>query len=281
MTRTVLITGASSGIGRASALAAAQAGWQTVATLRDPSGAASLTAEADRLGLQLDIRRLDVAELGAAERCVAEVIAQHGRLDAVVNNAGIGHVGTIELDELDAVRAVFEVNFFGVVELTKHALPHLRASSGRLVTVSSIGGAVGQPFNEAYCAAKFAVEGFMESLAPVAAGTGVSVGLLEPGPVATQLGANSNSERDAQAVSSGDGPYAAMMGRYIERIMATTSPDTQQPAEVAAVLMDMLTAESMPFRVQSSEWVTRFLGRKLADLDGAAIQRLTTRWIAE
>jgi hypothetical protein len=99
--------------------------------------------------------------------------------------------------------------------------------------------------------------------------------------VATQLGANSNSERDALAVSSGDGPYAAMMGRYIERIMARTSPDTQQPADVAAVLMDMLTAESMPFRVQSSEWVTRFLGRKLADLDGSAIQRLTTRWVAE
>ena len=121
---------------------------------------------------------------------MAAVAADHGRIDAVVNNAGAGHLGTIETESVDDVRRVMEVNFFGVVAVTRAAMPHLRASGGRLVTVSSVGGAVGQPFNEAYCAAKFAVEGFMESLVPVAATVGVTVVVIEPGAVASDFVAN-------------------------------------------------------------------------------------------
>ncbi|MFE5588105.1 SDR family NAD(P)-dependent oxidoreductase, partial [Kitasatospora sp. NPDC056531] len=103
----------------------------------------------------------DVVDPESIATCLDEVIAEHGRLDALVNNAGAAQVGTIELMTVDEVRAAMEVNFFGVVAATRAALPHLRASQGRVITVTSIGGAVGQPFNEAYCAAKFAVEGFM------------------------------------------------------------------------------------------------------------------------
>ncbi|GAB3120565.1 SDR family NAD(P)-dependent oxidoreductase [Glaciibacter psychrotolerans] len=94
------------------------------------------------------------------------------RAKADALRAGAGHVGTIELESVDTVRAVLETNFFSVVTLTKAAFPHLRAANGRLITVSSVGGAVGQPLNEAYCAAKFAVESFLESLTPVAATVG-------------------------------------------------------------------------------------------------------------
>ena len=107
------------------------------------------------------------------ESCFAHIAPTYGRLDAVLNNAGSGHLGTVETGPIDDVRAVMEVNFFGVVAVTKAAMPLLRESRGRLLTVSSVGGVVGQPFNEAYCAAKFAVEGFMESLTPVAATQGV------------------------------------------------------------------------------------------------------------
>ena len=130
---------------------------------------------------------MDITDPAAVSAGVDGVIADFGTLDAVINNAGAGHVGTIEQESVEDVRAVMEVNFFGTVLVTKAALPHLRASGGRVVTVTSVGGIVGQPFNEAYCAAKFAVEGFMESLAPVAATVGVTVVVVEPGAVASEF----------------------------------------------------------------------------------------------
>ena len=168
-------------------MAAARAGYVTVATLRDPTGDGALRAAAAAAGVELDVRPLDVTDRDSVRSGIGGVVADHGRLDAVVNNAGAGHIGTIENVDLADVRRVMEVNFFGVVAVTKAALPHLRASGGRVVTVSSVGGAVGQPFNEAYCAAKFAVEGFLESLAPVAATVGVGVTIVEPGPVTTEF----------------------------------------------------------------------------------------------
>lgn len=164
--RTVLITGTSSGIGLAAAIAAARAGWRTVATLRDTGRADALRKAAAEAGVEIDIRQLDVVDEASVTAAVEGVIADYGRLDAVVNNAGAGHVGTLELESVADVREVMEVNFFGVLNVSKAALPHLRATGGRLITVTSVGGVIGQPFNEAYCAAKFAVEGYMESLAP-------------------------------------------------------------------------------------------------------------------
>src|SRR5436190_1948312 len=177
----VLITGTSSGIGLSSAVSLAHAGYPVVATLRNPDRAGELQARAKEAGVELDVRRLDVTDDASVEECVRAVVADYGQLHAVVNNAGSGHLGTLEQDSLEEYRRVFEVNFFGVLRVSKAALPHLRASGGRLVTVTSVGGVIGQPFNEAYCAAKFAVEGLMESLAPVAQRHGVHVSLVEPG----------------------------------------------------------------------------------------------------
>ena len=164
--KTVLITGTSSGIGLAAAVGAARAGWDVVATMRDPGKAGRLLADAGAVGAagRIHVERLDVTDAAGIQSTVARAAAAHGGLDAVVNNAGAGVVGTIEIGGMDPVRAAMEVNYFGVVEVTRATLPHLRASKGRLVTVTSVGGVVGQPFNEAYCAAKFAVEGFMEEI---------------------------------------------------------------------------------------------------------------------
>src|SRR6185369_13251407 len=172
-----LITGTSSGIGLATAIGAARAGWTTIATMRDTAKAEILLKAAGENGVadRIQVKRLDVTAPESITACLEEVIAEHGRLDALINNAGAAQVGTIEQSSVDDVRAAMEVNFFGVVAVTRAALPHLRASKGRVITVTSVGGVVGQPFNEAYCAAKFAVEGFMQSLAPVAATVGVDV----------------------------------------------------------------------------------------------------------
>lgn len=124
-TKTVLITGTSSGIGLAAAVAAAQAGWHTVATMRDTAKADALRQAAAEAGVAdlVQVKRLDVTDAGSVASCVAEVVAERGRLDAVVNNAGAGFVGTIEQHDMEGVRATMEVNYFGVVELTKAALP--------------------------------------------------------------------------------------------------------------------------------------------------------------
>jgi NAD(P)-dependent dehydrogenase (short-subunit alcohol dehydrogenase family) len=275
--RTVLITGTSSGIGLATAVATAAAGWTTVATLRDPARASALRTAAEQAGVSLDVRTLDVTDDTSIARCVHEVVETHGGLDAVVNNAGAAHVGTVETDDLARLRACLEVNFFGVVQLTRAVMPHLRASRGRLVTITSVGGVIGQPFNEAYCAAKFAVEGFMESLAPVAASTGVRVSVVEPGAVASEF--ITNAGLDPQAMLADAGPYAPALGAYLTRVTSQFAISAQPATEVAATITALLQATDPPFRVQTSDWARNFVATKLADVDGSAVQALTTAWV--
>ncbi|KMO99220.1 SDR family NAD(P)-dependent oxidoreductase [Streptomyces roseus] len=278
--KTVLITGTSSGIGLAAAVATARAGWHTVATMRDTTRADALNQAAAEAGVSdlIQVKRLDVTDADSVAACVAEVVAEHGHLDAVVNNAGAGFVGTIEQHGMERVRSVMEVNFFGVVELTRAALPHLRASGGRVITVTSVGGVVGQPFNESYCAAKFAVEGFMESLAPVAATAGVQVAVVEPGAVASEF--VNNVGLDIPALLAQAGPYAPPLQGYIDHALKSFGSDTAQtPEQAAAPVVDALTAEKMPFRIQTSDWARDFVGMKLADLDGSAVQTEMTNWL--
>lgn len=276
--KTVLITGTSSGIGLAAAVAAARAGWTTIATMRDTGKAEALLKAAAENGVadRIQVKRLDVVDPESVAACLSEVITEHGRLDALINNAGAAQVGTIEQGSLDDVRAAMEVNFFGVVAATRAALPHLRASQGRVITVTSVGGIVGQPFNEAYCAAKFAVEGFMESLAPVAATVGVDVTVVEPGAVASEFVANLGL--DVNALLTEAGPYAPALNAYIARTRESFG-SAQTPAEAAAPIIEALTGDHPPFRIQTSAWAREFVGTKLADLDGSAVQTLTNAWV--
>lgn len=275
--RTVLITGTSSGIGLAAAVAAARAGWRTVATLRDTTRADALRKAAAEAGVELDIRRLDVTDETSVTAAIDGVIADYGRLDAVVNNAGAGHLGTLENDSLADVRKVMEVNFFGVLSVSKAALPHLRAVGGRLITVTSVGGVVGQPFNEAYCAAKFAVEGYMESLAPVARTLGVSVSVVEPGAVATEFVNNIGVDLEAGIDA---GAYTDALRHYIDRTVEQFLDGTAQtPAGAAEAVMEALDAERPAFRIQTTDWARAFVGTKLADVDGSAVQSLTGSWV--
>lgn len=276
--KTVLITGTSSGIGLAAAVAAAEAGWRVIATMRDTSRAEALRKAADIADVShlLHVEPLDVTDLASVATCVDRVIAEHGRLDAVINNAGAGYVGTLEQTGMNPVRNAMEVNYFGVVQVTHAALPHLRATQGRVITVTSVGGIVGQPFNEAYCAAKFAVEGFMESLAPVAASVGVHVTVVEPGAVASEFVAS--QQLDIPALLTAAGPYAPALQAYIERTLKSFSA-AQTPAEAAAPILTALTTDKPPFRIQTSDWAQTFVATKLADLDGSAVQRLTTEWV--
>lgn len=276
--RVVVITGTSSGIGLATAVAAARAGWTTVATLRHPDRADTLRAAASEAGVELDIRRLDVTDAEACSTCLSDVVTQHGGLDAVVNNAGAASLGTVETADLEAFRACLEVNFFGVVHVSRAALAHLRASNGRLLTVTSVGGVVGQPFNEAYCAAKFAVEGFLQALAPVAATVGVSVGVVEPGAVASEFVTNLGLDVDTLLADAG--PYAPALQAYLDRTRSQFGSAAQSAEEVADVLVGCLGIEQLPFRTQTSNGARSFVGLSLADVDGSAVLDQTSGWVA-
>ncbi|NUW33917.1 SDR family NAD(P)-dependent oxidoreductase [Nonomuraea sp. SMC257] len=278
--RTVLITGTSSGIGLATAVTAARAGFATVATMRDPDRAGELLEAAAKAGVEVDVRRLDVTDAGSAESCLRGVREDYGRLDALVNNAGVSNFDpTMEMSTLEALRANLEVNFFGVIAVSRVAMPLLRTSGGRLVSLGSVHGVVGQPFNEAYAAAKFAVEGFMESLAPVAASQGVTVSVVVPGFVSdTRFGIFPDINR--KTIQAASGPYAGTFADYIDWVRgAGWERAGQSKWEVAEVVVDALTTEDPPFRIPTSAWVSGYLAAKLADGDGSAVRALARTWI--
>src|SRR4051812_13580677 len=178
--RTWLITGCSSGFGRDIAAAALAHGDNVVATARRGDALADLGAT---LTLDLDVTKRD--QIDAA---VATAVERFGGVDVLVNNAGMGSVGAVELIEPDHLRAVMETMFFGAVSLTQAVLPHMRArGSGAIVQMSSQGGQVSLPGFGAYCAAKFALEGISEALAAEVAPLGIRVLIVEPGSFRTAL----------------------------------------------------------------------------------------------
>ncbi|GAA1961186.1 SDR family oxidoreductase [Catenulispora subtropica] len=278
--RVVLITGCSSGIGLETAVAAAGAGFRVVATMRDPDKAGPLLQAASGASVAVDVRRLDVTDEESIDACLKEVLAEYGRLDIVVNNAGgANSFATIETATMAEYRANLEVNFFGVVAVTRAALPHLRATGGRVVTVGSTRGLIGQPFNEGYSAAKFAVEGFFESLAPTVAAMGVSVVLVEPGPVlGTAWGPNSGLTREGLLTAAG--PYADILERYMAWVADSGYPGAQNGAEVAEVVVEALKAENPDFRIPTSAWAREYAALKLVEVSGAAVQDMARTWLA-
>jgi NAD(P)-dependent dehydrogenase (short-subunit alcohol dehydrogenase family) len=276
----VLVTGSSSGIGLATAVAAARAGFRTVATMREPGRAGALREAAEDAGVTVDVRRLDVTEPDSVAACLDGVARAYGRLDAVVNNAGVANSDpTMEMSTMAALRANLEVNFFGVIAVSRAAMPLLRAAGGRLVTIGSVHGVVGQPFNEAYCAAKFAVEGFMESLAPVAAAHGVRVSVVVPGFVPdTSFGVFPDIDR--RTVRAASGPYAPTFDGYLDWVGGQGWETAGQLSqEVAEVVVRTLRAERPGFRVPTSAWAAAYLDRKLADRDGSTVQALAGTWL--
>jgi NAD(P)-dependent dehydrogenase (short-subunit alcohol dehydrogenase family) len=274
MSDIALVTGTSSGMGLAAAVALAEQGLTVVATMRDTGRASALLEAAAEAGVQLDVRTLDVTDVAGTAACVEGVLRDHGRVDVLVNNAGRGCVGTAEQLTMDTVRDQLEVNYLGVVALTKLVLPGMRERRhGRVVTVTSVGGAVGQPFADAYCGAKFAVEGFMQSLAVVAERFGVWVSVIEPAAVASDFVAN------VQRPTRGDDPYAELLTAYVSRTRGAFA-NAQSATDAGAAIAGCAMATSYAFRWQTSPGATAFVGMSLADLDGERVLGATRTWIA-
>ncbi len=266
--QTALVTGASSGIGLATAVTLANSGYTVTATVRSLDSADALRQAAKEAKAEVAIVELDVTEQQSVDAVVDGVLARHGQIDVLVNNAGRGRVGTTERIGDDDLQATLDVNLIGVWRMTRAVLPHMRArGSGHIVTVTSIGGVVAQPFSDAYCAAKFAVEGMMESLAPVAAEFGIAVSVIEPGAVATNFVQNVDG---LAAVGDPEDPYLPLMQTYLAN-MAAVFEQAQSPQEVADVVLAALTDNSPALRYQTSASVTERAAIKLSDTTGSAV----------
>lgn len=184
---TVLITGASSGLGRATAKYFHAHGWNVVATMRDPDQERELTQLSGVL-----VTRLDVQDEESIQHAVASGLQRFGRIDALVNNAGYGAYGPLEATSMAKVRRQFDVNVLGLLATIKAVLPHFRAQrSGTIVNISSVGGRLAFPLGTLYHGSKFAVEGLSESLHYELAPLGVRVKVVVPGGMKTDFGTRS------------------------------------------------------------------------------------------
>lgn len=272
MTNIALVTGTSSGMGLHAAVELARRGFKVIATMRDVERAQPLRDAAAAAGVEVEVRALDVVDHAAAARVVEQAIKDFGGIDVLVNNAGRGSVGTAEQLSMQQVRDQLEVNYLAPVNLAKLVLPSMRVrGSGRILTVTSVGGAVGQPFADAYCGAKFAVEGFMQSLAVVAERFGVLVSVIEPAAVSSSFVGNVDRPGNG-------GPYGGLLDAYIARTSGAFA-NAQTPESAGAAIADAATADEYKFRWQTSDGATAFVGASLADVDGSRVLGFTRPWI--
>ena len=257
----VLITGCSSGIGRATAVEAAGRGHTVFATSRDRQGAQDLERQN---GIQT--LALDVTDRDSIRRAVEAAIAQAGRVDALVNNAGYGQYGAVEDVTFDQWRRQFEVNLFGAIETARAVLPASReARRGTIVNVSSVAGKIAIPFAAPYCASKHALEALSDALRVEVAPFGIRVVVIEAGPISTRF-----TERARAGVTpllSGSGPYASFY-RGAERAMETDfQAGALPPEDVARAIVNAIEADrpATRYRITRMARILILLRRFLPD----------------
>lgn len=276
MNKIVLITGTSTGLGQSLAIQLAQKNHKVYATMRNLDKQEGLLSAAKAAGVTLEVKQLDVQSTESVERCVGEILEQEGRLDVLVNNAGAGFVRTTEQATEDEINWVMDVNFLGVVRCTKAVLPHMRqARKGHIVNITSVGGLVGQPFNEFYCAAKFAVEGYTESQSTyITPHFGVNFTLVEPGGISSEF-ANSALQQFMSQGGMTDDEYKPLLETYIAGHQARHQSNVvQTPDQVAEVVVNCIENPHPPLRTRTSEWSETFCQTKTqADPDGTKLQQ--------
>lgn len=239
--QTVLITGANSGIGRATALRLASAGYQVHAAMRDPAKADKLLGLAKEAGCEVQTVQLDVTDAESVRRGAELVLARAGHLDVLINNAGIAWNATVEDVDIEEAKIVFETNYWGVIRCIQAFLPGMRErESGHIVNVSSVAGRIAALAQTIYSSSKWALECLSENLAQEVAPFGVRVSVLEPGVTRTAILPKNLGHPEPTAYESA---YRRMLQFYAKGIEASF------PAEgVADTILEMLTDPETPFR---------------------------------
>lgn len=257
MSQTILITGASSGIGKATAIFFQEKGWNVIATMRSPEKEEELTNLDNVL-----VNRLDVTDLTSIEQAVNEGITKFGKIDVLLNNAGYGAYGPLEATPREKIIRQYNVNVIGLYDVTKALIPHFRSNkSGVIINVSSIGGKMTFPFGSLYHGTKFAVEGLTEALSYEMGEIGVKMKIVEPGAIATDFGGRSfdfNNDESLQEYQ----PLVASMYGAMESLGGNASPASL----VAEVIWDAATDGTDQLRYTAGEDAKVFMeNRKQLD----------------
>ncbi|MFT7114613.1 MAG: NADP-dependent 3-hydroxy acid dehydrogenase YdfG [Candidatus Azotimanducaceae bacterium] len=243
MNKTILITGASSGIGKATAIHFQQKGWNVIATMRSPEKDTELK-ELENIQLE----KLDVLDLVSINQAIQNGIQKFGKIDALVNNAGYGAYGPLESFPRENIVKQFNTNVIGLMDVTRTIIPHFRENKdGVIVNISSIGGQMTFALGSLYHGTKFAVEGFSESLYYEMSQLGVKVKIVEPGMIATDFGGRSF---DFQAGLIAD--YQPIIGALMKQWQ--NPENTSSPASlVADVIYTAVTDESEQLRYRAGD----------------------------
>ena len=238
-----LVTGASTGIGKATALALVKAGFEVIGTSRNTTGAAPYDG--------VTFLNLEVASDESVTAAVGRVIQRFGRLDVLVNNAGVGSTGAAEESSVAQDQDVFDINVFGLIRMTKAVLPQMRAQgSGRIINISSVVGFIPMPYMAIYAASKHAVEGYSESLDHEVREHGVRVLLIEPGWTKTGLDVNSVKPDSPLRI------YAEQ--RHIaEKLIAQAVNDGDHPATIAKAIVAAATDKNPKLRYTAGSRAAR------------------------
>jgi NAD(P)-dependent dehydrogenase (short-subunit alcohol dehydrogenase family) len=230
----VLITGTSSGIGQAVAGAFAAKGFEVFGTSRNPQRSEPIAG--------VELLPLDVSDQASVAAAVSAVIQRAGRIDVLVNNAGVGIFGAAEESSVAQAQQLFDTNFFGLIRLTNEVLPHLRAQrSGRIINIGSVLGFLPAPYGALYAASKHAVEGYSESLDHETREFGVRVSVVEPGYTDTAFDANA-ADPDSPIES-----YAALRGQVKEGLIEAVRAG-DDPSVVAKVVLKAATSRTPKLR---------------------------------
>jgi NAD(P)-dependent dehydrogenase (short-subunit alcohol dehydrogenase family) len=278
--RTALVTGASTGIGRATALLLAREGYSVLAGVRKPGDGESLRDDAHG---ELEPVILDVTDPDAIEAALGAVRenSRGGGLAALVNNAGAAHTGPLEFVPLDDMRRQMEVNLIGQLAVTKAMLPALRQSKGRIVNVTSIGGLVTTPFYGPYCASKYALEAASDALRTELRPWGIRTIIIEPGSVATEIWSSGQTIADK---ARGEMPpdVEQLYGEALDavtRISAETGARGIPPEEAARVIHKALAARwpRARYLVGRDAYGMKYASRLLPDRVWDAMVRRTLK----
>ena len=241
MSQVWLITGSSRGLGRALAEGVLAAGHKLVATARK---SAQLNDLAEKYGDQVRLADLDVTDAASALNAVEVAVDTFGRLDVLANNAGYGNIGSIEDTSLDEFREIIETNLFGVINVTKAAIPLMREQgAGHILQFSSVGGRIGAIGRAPYSAAKWGVEGFSEVLAKEVGPLGIKVTLIEPGGFRTDFAGASTTIREGRP------EYDATVGAAARFQRDFNGKQPGNPAKAAAVIIHVASLDEPPLRL--------------------------------
>lgn len=273
---TVLITGTSSGFGLVTAVELAKRGWNVIATMRDLTKRTELDRTAAAAGVTklVRIEQLDVTDVKSIDRTLSDLDLQRRPLDAVVHNAGVAVGGAFE-DLSDAhIRRVMDVNYFGVLALTQRLLPSFRAQRrGRIVIVSSESAFAGQPANSPYCASKWAIEGWAESVAYELEHFGIEIILIEPGAYRTNIW---ESSPRVLPETSAYRPLLRHLEVTIDTYVAKTARD---PNEVAKAIAKALDAPRPRFRTAVGP-TAKFMHFARGKLPSRVVRKIFGRFFA-